>query len=78
MLDTGRQGDVRHGRDCPEAARSGRLRSPSAALGRRALLRLASRNRHLWKDPEATLASAQAFLYAFSVMILVRQLARPL
>ena len=35
-----------------------------------------SRNRRLWKDPEATLASARAFLYAASVMILVRRLAR--
>jgi transposase len=35
-----------------------------------------SRNRRLWKDPEATLASARAFLYATSVMILVRRLAR--
>jgi hypothetical protein len=36
-----------------------------------------SRNRRLWKDPEATLASAIAFLYAASVMLLVRQLGRP-
>src|SRR5919205_958304 len=35
-----------------------------------------SRNRRLWKDPEATLASARAFLYAASVLILVRRLAR--
>ncbi|MBY0297435.1 MAG: IS5 family transposase [Methylobacterium sp.] len=35
-----------------------------------------SRNRRLWKDPEATLASASAFLYAAAVMILVRRLAR--
>jgi transposase len=35
-----------------------------------------SRNRRLWKDPEATMASARAFLYAASVMILVRRLAR--
>ena len=35
-----------------------------------------SRNRRLWKDPEATLASARAFLYAASVMLLVRQLGR--
>src|SRR5918997_6949129 len=33
-----------------------------------------SRNRRLWKDPEATLASARAFLYAASVMLLVRRL----
>ena len=35
-----------------------------------------SRNRRLWKDPEATLTSAQAFLYAAAVMILVRRLGR--
>jgi transposase len=35
-----------------------------------------SRNRRLWKDPEATLASAKAFLYAAAVMILVRRLDR--
>ena len=35
-----------------------------------------SRNRRLWKDPEATLASAGAFLYAASVMLLIRRLAR--
>lgn len=35
-----------------------------------------SRNRRLWKDPEATLASAKAFLNAASVMILVRRLAK--
>lgn len=33
-----------------------------------------SRNRRLWKDSEATLASAQAFLYVAAVMILVRTL----
>lgn len=35
-----------------------------------------SRNRRLWKDTEATLASANAFLYAASVMILLRRIAR--
>ncbi len=35
-----------------------------------------SRNRRLWKDPEATLASARAFLYAASIMLLTRRLAR--
>ena len=35
-----------------------------------------SRNRRLWKDPEAPLASAKAFLYAAAVMILIRRLAR--
>jgi len=35
-----------------------------------------SRNRRLWKDPEATLTSARTFLYAVSVMFLTRRLAR--
>jgi transposase len=35
-----------------------------------------SRNRRLWKDPEATLTSAKAFLYTASVMLLVRRFAR--
>ncbi len=35
-----------------------------------------SRNRRLWKDPEATLTSARAFLYAASIMLLVRRLGR--
>ena len=34
------------------------------------------RNRRLWKDAEATLASARAFLYAASAMLLIRRLAR--
>lgn len=35
------------------------------------------RNRRLAKDFEATIASAQAFLYAASVTVLLRRLARP-
>ncbi len=35
-----------------------------------------SRKRRLWKAPEATLAPARAFLYADSVMLLIRRLAR--
>ena len=35
-----------------------------------------NRNRRLAKDFEATIASAEAFLYAASVMLLVRRLAR--
>jgi hypothetical protein len=34
-----------------------------------------SRNRSLYKDSEATLAAARAFLYAASVMILIRRVA---
>ena len=40
------------------------------------ILRVVSRNRRLWNDPEATLTSARAFLYAASVMLLVRRLGR--
>lgn len=36
-----------------------------------------NRNRRLAKDVEATLNSARAFLYAASIMLLVRRLARP-
>ena len=37
-----------------------------------------NRNRRLWKDTEATIASAAAFLYAASAMILIRRIARTL
>jgi len=35
-----------------------------------------NRNRRLWKDAEATIESATAFLYAAAVMILIRRIAR--
>lgn len=35
-----------------------------------------NRNRRLWKDAEATIASATAFLYAAAAMILIRRIAR--
>lgn len=35
-----------------------------------------SRNRRLWKDPEATIKSAAAFLYVASIMTLIRRNAR--
>ena len=35
-----------------------------------------SRNRRLWKDAEATIKSATAFLYAASILILTRRIAR--
>ena len=35
-----------------------------------------TRNRRLWRDPEATIKSATAFLYAAAVMILTRRIAR--
>ena len=33
-----------------------------------------SRDRRLWKDPEAIIASATAFLYAAAVMVMVRRI----
>lgn len=36
-----------------------------------------NRNRRLWKDPEATIASATAFLCAAASMIPIRRIARP-
>ena len=35
-----------------------------------------SRNRRLWKDPEATLALTTAFLYDAAVMILVERITK--
>ena len=35
-----------------------------------------NRNRRLWKDAEATIASATAFLYAAAAMVLIRRIAR--
>ena len=40
------------------------------------LLAWTNRNRRLAKDFEATIAAARAFLYAATVMLLVRRLAR--
>jgi putative transposase len=34
------------------------------------------RNRRLWKDAETTIASAEAFLYAAAVLVLIRRVAR--
>jgi putative transposase len=34
------------------------------------------RNRRLWKDAETTIASAEAFLYAAAVLVLIRRIAR--
>ena len=65
-----------HHRDRQEAARSGRVCRSPAPVGGRRFFAWISRNRRLWKDPEATLASARAFLYAASVMLLTRRLAR--
>ena len=56
-------------------SQSGRFGSESVAVfvGMRTWI---NRNRRLAKDFEATIASARAFLYAASVMLLVRRLAR--
>jgi hypothetical protein len=45
-------------------------------LGRRAFLRLDQPQSAAAKDFEATIASVEAFLYAASVMLLTRRLAR--
>jgi hypothetical protein len=45
-------------------------------LGGREVLCLDQPEPAVWKDPEATLASAKAFLYAASIMLLTRRLAR--
>ena len=44
-------------------------------LGRRTFFAWIGRNRRLAKDFEATIDSARAFLYAASVMLLVRRIA---
>jgi hypothetical protein len=50
----------------------------NAPLGRRTVLRLDCAQSRLAKDFEATIDSARAFLYAASVMLLVRRIARAL
>jgi hypothetical protein len=45
-------------------------------LGRRTVLRWMGRNRRLAKDLEAAIDSARVFLYAASVMLLVRRITR--
>lgn len=35
-----------------------------------------NRNRRLWKDTEATIASATAFLYTAAALVLIRRIAR--
>jgi transposase len=61
-----------------QATRSGhRLLPASSALGRRANRRLAWPHRRLAKDFEATIGSAEVWLYLASVQLLARRLARP-
>ena len=78
----GRHGHHDRRRDRAQKPRSGRLRrtiQPRRWVVERFLAgRCAwiNRNRRLAKDFEATIASARAFLYAASVMLLVRRLAR--
>ena len=72
----GRHGHVDRGRDRAQEPRPGWLRRSTAALGRRTVFAWIGRNRRLAKDFEATFNSARAFLYAASVMLLVRRIAR--
>lgn len=65
-----------HHRDRKKACRSGHLRGASRRWVVERFFAWISRNRRLWKDSKATLASARAFLYAASVMLLVRRLGR--
>lgn len=54
-----------------------RLRGPATTVDRRTLLRLDQpQSTGLWRDAEATIEAATAFLYAAAVMILVRCIAR--
>jgi transposase len=67
--DEGLFGRINHYLVMSGRERVGREASPSAAVPD-------SCSRRLWTDPEAILASAQAFLYAAAAMILVRRLGR--
>jgi len=63
---------------CPSSprARTIRLHAQNRKVGSGQRLPWISRNRRLWRDAEATIHSATAFLYAAAVMILVRRLAQ--
>jgi len=50
--------------------------APRQFLTRRRFFAWIGRNRRLAKDFEATIHSARAFLYAASIMLLVRRIAR--
>jgi transposase len=64
----GHHGNVDRRRNRAQKSRSDRLRrKPASGIGR---------NRRLAKDFEATIDSARAFLYAASVMLLLRRIAR--
>jgi hypothetical protein len=68
MIVTGPSDPIAAGGTAPSAgSRSPHVERSFAWLGR---------NRRLAKDVEATIASATAFLYAASVMLLIRRLAR--
>ena len=60
----------------PQKPRSGRLRRPTAPLGRGALLRLDQPQPATGKGLRGLHRLGRAFLYAASVMLLVRRLAR--
>ena len=73
----GRHGHRDRRRDRAQKPRSGRLQAvqPRRWVVERFFAWI-NRNRRLAKDFEASIASARAFLYAASVMLLVRRLAR--
>jgi hypothetical protein len=60
----------------PQAEGSGRLCGASKEWVVERFFAWISRNRRLWKDAGATIKSAMAFLYAASIVTLVRQIRR--
>ena len=72
----GRHGHRDRRRDRAQKPRSGRLRRPTAPLGRGALLRLDQPQPATGKGLRGRHRLGRAFLYAASVMLLVRRLAR--
>ena len=72
----GRHGHRDRRRDRAQKPRSGRLRRPTAPLGRGALLRLDQPQPATGKGLRGHHRLGRAFLYAASVMLLVRRLAR--
>ncbi|MBI0436029.1 hypothetical protein D9598_19650 [Roseomonas sp. KE0001] len=70
------QGNLHHAGDHPQAQGPGRLCRPAKTLGVERTFAWLNRNRRLARDFEQTVASAEAFLYAASVMLLVRRLGR--
>ena len=65
--------DIRRRRNRPAQTRSGRLRRQTRRWVVERFFAWINRNRRLAKDFEASIASATAFLYAASIMLLVRR-----